>query len=171
MTTSHADAATRYPTATIEAVPDLPVLRITRDFAATPAQLVRAHTDPDLFLEWAGPADVVGEVDHWDARTGGSYRYVHYRREAPEERYAFHGCFHEVGAHRLVQTFEFEGLPGHVSLDTMTLADLGDGTTRMQVTSVFQSFEDRDGMLASGMEVGISEGYAALDGLLAAGRI
>ena len=105
MTTSHADAATRYPTATIEALPDLPVLRITRDFAATPAQLVRAHTDPDLFLEWAGPADVVGEVDHWDARTGGSYRYVHYRREAPEERYAFHGCFHEVGAHRLVQTF------------------------------------------------------------------
>lgn len=162
---------TRYPTAAIEADPHLPVIRIVRDFRATPAQLVRAHVDADLYMEWAGPHDVVGEIDHWDARTGGSYRYIHHHRDHPEERFAFHGCFHEVSDTRLVQTFEFEGAPGHVSLDIMTLTDLGDGTTRLEITSVVPTLDERDAMLASGMDVGINEGYATLDRMLAGGRL
>jgi uncharacterized protein YndB with AHSA1/START domain len=150
--------------ATIEADLEVPAIRITRDFAATPAQLVRAHTDPGLFVRWIGPAGYETTVDRWDARTGGSYRYEH-------EGHGFHGCFHHVGDDRLVQTFTWEGAPEGVSLDTMTFEDLGDGHTRLHVTSLVDSFEARDAMLRSGMEVGIRDGYAKLDALLAEGEV
>ncbi len=153
---------------TIEADPDLPLIQITRDFAATPAQLFRAHTDPDLFVQWIGPHSTRMRIEHWDARTGGSWRYV--AVEGGEE-YGFHGCFHEVREDRLVQTFTFEGYPDGVSLETMWFEDLGEGCTRLHATSLVDSLESRDAILSSGMELGVNDGYAKLDGLLAAGTL
>ena len=114
-------------TTTIEADPNLPLIKMTRDFQATPAQLVRAHTDPELFVKWVGPNGMDTHLNHWDARTGGSWRYVSTRGD---EEYAFHGCFHEVRDDRLVQTFTYDGFPDGVSLETMWFEDLGDGRTR-----------------------------------------
>lgn len=155
-------------TATIEADPEVPLIRITRDFRATPEQLFAAHTDPQLYARWVGPESVGTVIDHWDARTGGSWRF---RNTRGDEEYAFHGCFHEVGPERIVQTFTWEGMPEGVSLETMTFEDLGDGWTRLHSQSLVDSFEAREGMLASGMEVGIDEGYAALDSMLEAGEV
>jgi uncharacterized protein YndB with AHSA1/START domain len=154
--------------ATIEADKEVPIIRITRDFTATPAQLMRAHTDPELFARWIGPHDLETRIDHWDARTGGSWRFVNIR---DGEEYAFHGCFHEVAEDRIVQTFTWEGMPEGVSLETLTFEDLGDGRTRLHAQSLVDSFEGRDAWLSSGMEVGINEGYAKLDGLLADGSV
>jgi uncharacterized protein YndB with AHSA1/START domain len=150
-------------TTTIEAVENMPAVTISRDFAATPAQLVRAHTDPELFTQWVGPDGMSLTIDHWDARTGGSWRYVDV---TDDEEYGFHGCFHEVRDDRLVQTFTFEGFPDSVALETMTFEDLGEGRTRLHVQSLFDSYEARDGMLSSGMDVGVNDGYAKLDALL-----
>ena len=162
----------RLTTARIEADPDVPIIRITRDFEATPAQLFRAHTDPDLYARWVGPDDLSTRVEHWDARRGGRWRFVNIREaEGETEEYAFRGCFHEVREDRIVQTFTFEGMPDAVSLETLTFEDLGDGWTRLHAQSLVDSFEAREGMLASGMETGIQQGYAKLDGLLADGAV
>jgi uncharacterized protein YndB with AHSA1/START domain len=150
--------------AIIEADAKVPAVHITRDFAATPAQLVRAHTDPALFAKWVGPDGMDTEVVAWDARNGGEWRYVA-RRDG--EEYWFRGCFHTVSDDRLVQTFTFEGMPDEVALETMRFEDLGDGRTRLHAFSLCDSFEGRDGMLASGMESGIHDGYAKLDRILA----
>lgn len=159
---------TSHPEVTIEAVPDQPIVKIIREFAATPEQLVRAHTDKDLFARWIGPKGMGVKIDRWDARTGGSYRYGNTR---DGEEYWFYGSFHYVGDDRLVQTFTWEGMPEGVSLDMMRFEDAGNGRTRLVATSVLDSIEARDGMLASGMEVGINEGYAKLDDLLARGEV
>lgn len=156
------------PEATVEAVPDLPIVRITRDFRATPEQLVRAHTDQNIFKQWVGPADMECTVDRWDGRTGGQYRYAT-SRDGQDEW--FYGSFHYVGPDRLVQTFTWEGMPEAVALDTMTFEDLGDGRTRLVITSLVDSIEGRDGMLASGMEIGVNDGYAKLDELLDGGAL
>lgn len=155
---------TTIPQATIEADPKVPVIHITRDFAATPAQLIRAHTDPELVVRWMGPARRQLEVDYWDARTGGSWRYVD---NTDGEEIGFHGCFHEIGEDRIVQTFTFEGMPDAVSLETLLFEPLDDGRTRLHAQSLVDSFEGRDAWLASGMETGVNEGYAVLDTLLA----
>lgn len=160
---------TAHPEATIEAVADIPAVRFWRDFAATPAQLVRAHTDQNIFVRWIGPHGMTTTVDRWDGRTGGNYRYANVDSEGNE--YWFYGSFHYIGDDRLVQTFTYEGMPEGVSLDTMTFEDLGDGMTRLIGVSLLDSFESRDGMLASGMEVGINDGFAKLDGLLADGSL
>lgn len=154
--------------AKIEADNEVPVIRITRDFRATPAQLVRAHTDPELFVRWVGPTGMPARVVEWDARSGGSWRYV---SEAGGEEHGFRGCFHTVAEDRIVQTFTWEGMPDNVSLETLTFEDLGNGITRLHAQSLVDSFEARDGWLASGMEVGVNDGYAKLDGLLADGEI
>lgn len=133
----------------IEADPALPIIRITRDFDATPAQLMRAHTDPELFARWVGPNGMETKILDWDASTGGSWRYVAGREG---EEYGFHGCFHEVGEDRIVQTFTFDGQPDGVALETLRFEDLGDGRTRLHAQSLVDSFEDRDQWLASGME-------------------
>ena len=151
-------------TATIEANPTVPTIVITRDFAATPAQVFRAHTDPELFVRWVGPDGMTTTLDRWDASTGGSWRYVAAR---DGEEFGFHGCFHEVRPDRIVQTFTWEEQPEGVALETLTFTDLGDGRTRLQAQSLVDSFESRDAWLASGMEVGVNEGYAKLDQLLA----
>jgi uncharacterized protein YndB with AHSA1/START domain len=150
--------------AAIEADPKLPIIRITRDFTATPQQLLRAHTDPDLFARWCGPDAGSIRIIHWDARTGGSWQYVHAMDDA---EYGFRGTFHEVRPDRIVQTFTFEGMPDGVALETLTFEDLGDGRTRLHAQSLVDSFEGRDMWLRSGMETGVNEGYAKLDKVLA----
>ncbi len=148
----------------ITADPDVPMVIMTRDFDATPAQLMRAHTDPELFARWVGPNGMDTRIVEWDARTGGCWRYVAGR---DGEEYGFHGCFHEIGEDRIVQTFTFDGLPHDVSLETLTFEDLGDGRTRLRAQSLVDSFVGRDQWLASGMETGVDEGYAKLDDVLA----
>jgi uncharacterized protein YndB with AHSA1/START domain len=152
----------------IEADPKLPIIRMTRDFAATPEQLLRAHTDPALFAQWVGPNGMDTRIEQWDARTGGSWRYVSVREGTG---YAFRGCFHEVSPDRIVQTFTFEGDPDGVALETLRFEDLGDGRTRLHAQSLVDSFEGRDAWLASGMETGVNEGYAKLDRMLADGTV
>jgi len=154
--------------ATIEADPKLPIIRMTREFAATPEQLFRAHTDPALFAQWVGPNAMDTRIEHWDARTGGSWRFVSMRGDV---EYAFRGCFHEVRRDRIVQTFTFEGEPDGVALETLWFDDLGNGRTRLRAQSLVDSFEARDAWLASGMETGVNEGYAKLDRILADGAV
>ena len=150
----------------IEADPKVPVIVMTRDFAATPEQLLRAHTDPELFAQWVGPDAITTRIEHWDARTGGSWRYV---SVGDGTEYGFHGCFHEVRPDRIVQTFTYEGDPDAVALETLWFDDLGDGRTRLRTQSLVDSFESRDAWLRSGMEVGVDEGYAKLERMLADG--
>lgn len=158
----------RYDQAAIEADTDVPAIHIWRDFVATTAQLLRAHTDPDLFARWIGPDGMGAQVHEWDARDGGSWRYT-----ATGEGFetSFRGCFHTVREDRIVQTFTWEGMPDQVSLETLTFEDLGDGRTRLHAVSLCDSFEGRDQWLASGMEIGVNDGYAALERLAAEGEL
>jgi uncharacterized protein YndB with AHSA1/START domain len=150
----------------IVADPDVPLVRITREFDAPPEKVFRAHTDPDLFARWSGPRGLRMRIEHFDCRTGGSYRYVHI---GDDGEFSFYGCFHEVRpAELIVQTFTFEGMPDGVALEKLALQDLGNGRTRLTATSLVDSFSDRDAFLASGMEVGVREGYERLDEVLAA---
>lgn len=155
-------------TATIEADPTLPIIRTTRDFDATPAQLMRAHLDPEVYAQWVGPNDVTTVLDVWEARTGGSWRMRNIRAG---EEYRFHGSFHDVTEDRIVQTFTWDAMPENVSLETLWFEDLGNGRTRLHAQSLVDSFEARDGWLESGMEVGVNDGYAKLDALLTAGEV
>lgn len=152
----------------IEADPKVPLIRIVREFAATPEQLFRAHTDPEIFARWIGPDRLTTRIDHWDARTGGSFRYVSVQ---DGQEYAFRGCFHDVRPDRIVQTLTFEGDPDGVALETVWFEDLGNGRTRLRAQSLVDSFEGRDAWLRAGMEVGVNEGYAKLDRLLAEGAV
>jgi uncharacterized protein YndB with AHSA1/START domain len=149
--------------AKIEADPNVPIIRITREFAGTPEQLLRAHTDPELFAQWIGPSTLDTRIDEWDARSGGSWRFVSTR---DEEEYAFRGCFHDIRPDRIVQTFTYEGDPDGVALETLWFDDLGDGRTRLRTQSLVDSFEGRDAWLRSGMDVGVNEGYAKLEEML-----
>lgn len=154
---------TTAPQATIAADATLPLIRITRDFRGTVAQLMRAHLDPELFARWVGPDGMDTLVDRWDARDGGEWRYVAGR---DGEEYAFRGCFHRIGTDTIVQTFTWEGMPEDVSLETLRFEDLGEGRTRLHAQSLVDSFEGRDAWLRSGMETGVDQGYAKLDALL-----
>ena len=149
--------------AVIEADKDVPLIRITRDFHATPAQLLKAHTDPELFARWVGPDGMDTRIVEWDARDGGSWRYIAGR---DGQEFGFRGCFHTVAEDKIVQTFTFEGMPDAVSLETLWFEDLGDGRTRLHGQSLVDSFEGRDAWLASGMETGVDQGYAKLDALV-----
>ncbi len=159
---------TSRPDTTIEADPNLPIIRTTREFDAPPALVLRAHLDPDLYARWVGPDGTTTRIDHWDARTGGSWRFS---GVSEGEEYSFRGCFHEVGDDRIVQTFTWEGMPHDVSLETLLFEDLGDGRCRLVGQSLVESFESRDAWLRSGMEVGVEDGYAKLDALLAEGHV
>lgn len=150
--------------ARVEADPALPIIRITRDFAATPEQLFRAHTDPELYAQWIGPHDMTCTIEHWDARTGGSWRFRH---SQDGQDFAFFGSFHEVGPLRIVQTFTFDGQPESVSLETLWFEDLGRGRTRLHGQSLVDSMQGRDAWLASGMETGVEQGYSQLERMLA----
>jgi uncharacterized protein YndB with AHSA1/START domain len=153
--------------AQITADPHVPLIRIVREFDAPPAKVFRAHVDPELVVRWTGPNDMTTELETWDCRTGGSFRYL-MRRDGEEQ--AFRGCFHHVWpGEEIVQTFTWEGQPDGVALERLVFEDLGDGRTRLVATSLVDSFEGRDMWLASGMETGVNEGYARLDAILAAG--
>lgn len=148
----------------IVADPDVPLVRISREFDAPRDNVFRAHTDPELVVQWLGPRSTTMQVEHYDCRTGGSYRYVH---TSDGDDFGFHGCFHEVRpAELIVQTFTFEGMPDGVALERLVFQDLGGGRTRLTATSLVDSFEGRDAFLASGMETGVREGYERLDDLL-----
>lgn len=149
----------------ITAEPGSPLISVTREFDAPRDLVYRAHVDPDLLVQWLGPRRLTMRVDEYDVRHGGRYRYVH--REPDGTEYGFRGVFHgEPSPDGITQTFEFEGVPGHVSLDTARFIEQA-GRTIVRIDSVFQSAEDRDGMIASGMETGMNEGYERLDELLA----
>ncbi|CCH88674.1 Activator of Hsp90 ATPase 1 family protein [Modestobacter italicus] len=149
----------------IVADPRVPLVRITREFDAPKEKVFRAHTDPELVVQWQGPRGTEARIDHYDCRTGGSYRYVHVHEG---QEYGFHGSFHEVRpAELIVQTFTFEGFPDGVALERLELEDLPGGRSRLTATSLVDSFEGRDAFLASGMDSGVREGYERLDALLA----
>ena len=150
---------------TIAADPNAPTIIITREFDAPPERVFRAHVEPELVRRWLGPRGLEMDIERFDCETGGAYRYTH-RDENGE--YKFYGSFHEVRPNeRIVQTFTFEGFPDGVSLETMTFTDLGDGRTRIEGLSFYDSTETRDLVLSSGMDHGVREGYERLDELLA----
>ncbi len=145
--------------------PDVPKVTIVREFDAPPEKVFRAHVDPELLVQWLGPRRHQMQIDHFDCRTGGSYRYF---TVTDGVEYRFHGSFHEVRPDELiVQTFTFEGEPDEVALERVVFEALRDGRTRLTATSLVDSFESRDAMISSGMETGIVEGYERLDELLA----
>jgi uncharacterized protein YndB with AHSA1/START domain len=149
----------------ITAEPGMPLITITREFDAPRDLVFRAHIDPELLVQWLGPRDLTTTIDCYDARDGGTWRYV--QKDADGNEYGFHGVFHGTPSpEAIVQTFEFEGVPGHVMLDTTTL-EQRDGRTLMRTVSSFQSVEDRDGMIASGMEHGVRDSGDRLEELLA----
>jgi uncharacterized protein YndB with AHSA1/START domain len=148
----------------ITATPGEPFVDIERELDGPRELVYRAYLEPDLVKQWLGPRQYEMVIDQWDARAGGSYRYVH---SDGTSQYGFHGVFHSMDMDNMVQTFEFEGAPGHVALDTQVLEDLGDGRTRVKTHSVFQSVADRDAMVEAGMGDGVEDGYNRLDELLA----
>ena len=149
----------------ITAEPGMPLITITREFDAPRDLVFRAHVDPELLVQWLGPRDLTTTIDRYDTRDGGTWRYV--QKDADGNEYGFHGVFHGTPSpEAIVQTFEFEGVPGHVMLDTTTL-EQRDGRTLMRTVSSFQSVEDRDGMIASGMEHGVRDSGDRLEELLA----
>jgi uncharacterized protein YndB with AHSA1/START domain len=136
-----------------------------RVFDAPRDRVFAAYTDPELIPEWWGPRSVTTTVDEMDVRPGGAWRFVH--RESGGQEYGFRGTFREVTPpERLVYTFEWEGMPGHVLVETVAFEDLGE-RTKVTATSLFHTPEERDGMLASGMESGITESHDRLAELLA----
>jgi uncharacterized protein YndB with AHSA1/START domain len=152
----------------ITAEPGKQEIVITREFEAPRELVFRAFTDPTLYTQWLGPRDLAMTLETFEPRDGGSYRYVH--KDHAGNAYAFHGVYHEVLApERIINTFEFEGLPekGHVILGTVKFESMPGDRTRLTSKSVFLSIADRDGMLQSGMERGVNEGYERLDELLA----
>ena len=148
---------------TITAQPGTPFIEITREFAAPPSAVLRAHTDPDLIVRWLGPHGMEMEIVEFDARSGGRYDYIH--RDSRGE-YRFRGVYHTVSPDRIIQTFEYLGAPGEVTLDSMSLAEISGGT-RMVTRSVFPSVSARDAALESGMSRGITESFERLDKVLA----
>jgi uncharacterized protein YndB with AHSA1/START domain len=140
-------------------------IHVERVFDAPRERLFAAYTDPELIPRWWGPRGTTTIVDELDAKTGGRWQFRMRNEDGSET--VFRGVFREVAApERIVQTFEWDGMPGHVSVDTASFEDLGD-RTRVVSTSIFHTGEERDGMLDSGMERGMNETYARLDELLA----
>jgi uncharacterized protein YndB with AHSA1/START domain len=148
----------------ISAPPGVPFVDIAREFNAPPELLYRAYSEPDLVKQWLGPRRLEMIIEKWDLRDGGSYRYIH-RDEAGND-FGFHGVFHSTTLDNMVQTFEFEGVPGHVALDKLSFEDLGGGRTMVRTHSVYQSVDDRDGMVQAGMADGVNEGFDRLEELL-----
>jgi len=152
----------------ITAEPGKQEIVITREFDAPRELVFKAFTDPGLYIKWLGPRELAMTLEKFEPRSGGSWRYIHKDQDGNE--FAFHGVNHEVTApERIIGTFEFEGLPekGHVVLETARFESLPGNRTKLTNQSVFQSVEDRDGMMQSGMERGVNDSYDRLDELLA----
>jgi uncharacterized protein YndB with AHSA1/START domain len=155
---------------TVVAEPGQHTIAFRREFEAPAAQVFNAHIDPDLVAQWIGPAGTTMRVRAFDPRTGGSWSYVVVSGDSGEgNEWAFHGSFHEVSPpNRIVQTWEYEGDPGHPTLEALTFTDLPHGRSRIDGLSVFLSVEQRDAMLA-GMDAGMDEDFDRLEALLASG--
>lgn len=150
---------------TITAPEGLPFVDIQREFEAPVEAVYTAHADPDLVARWLGPDGLEMDIEEWDLRSGGRYRYVH--RDA-SAAYGFTGMFHVARPGEIIiQTFEFDGWPDVVSIETLRFERLDGDRTRLSIHAVYPSLEARDGMVASGQAVGVTEGYARLDGVLA----
>jgi uncharacterized protein YndB with AHSA1/START domain len=148
----------------ISAPPGVPQIVTAVEFDAPRYLVFRAFMEPDLLAQWLGPRRVTMTIEEYDPRDGGRYRYTHHDPDG--NTYSFHGVFHgEPSLEGAVQTFEYEGAPGHVSLDTLTLEER-DGRTTVRTSSVFQAVEDRDAMVLAGMEKGVTEGMERLEELL-----
>lgn len=147
----------------INATPGEPFVDIEREFDAPIDLVFRAYKEPELIKQWLGPRQYEMTIDRFDARAGGEYRYLH---SDGQSEHGFHGVFHAFEPDNMVQTFEYEGAPGHVSLDTQVLEDLGKGRTRVKSRSIFMSVADRDAMVEAGMGSGVEDGFNRLDELL-----
>ncbi|MET0740683.1 MAG: SRPBCC family protein [Candidatus Nanopelagicales bacterium] len=148
--------------------PDSHIVTIVREIDAPPKLVYDTLLDPALVPHYWGPAYLETVVDTYEPRPGGSWRFV--QKDPDGNQYGFHGVIHDlVDSERIVQTFEFEGVPGHVSLSVLRLEAV-DGRTRITDVSVFESVEDRDGMVSSGMESGAEELYDRLEALVLARR-
>jgi uncharacterized protein YndB with AHSA1/START domain len=151
----------------IETAPGTGYLDLTREFDAPVQAVFRAHADPDLFVQWVGPRGLTSTITSWDFRDGGNYGYE--QRAAAGEAYGFRGVFHTVIENSLIiQTFEYLGEPGEVSLDRMRFEPLPDGRSRLVGRAIFPSVQALERMVAEGMEHGMDEGYQKLDELLRA---
>lgn len=154
----------------ITAEPGKQEIFITREFEAPRELVFKAFTDPELIVQWLNPCDLKIRLERFEPHAGGSYRYVH--TDPAGNEYGFHGVVHEVAEpERIIQTFEFEGLPekGHTTMETARFEALPGNRTKLVVQSVFQSVADRDGMIQAGMEYGVNDSHARLDELLARG--
>lgn len=152
---------------TITAEPGKHDIHITREFDASRELVFKAFTDPELYVQWLGPRRLKMTLEKFEPKSGGSWRYTH--KDEKGNEFGFHGVNHEVTfPERIIGTFEFEGLPekGHVSLETVRFEELPGGRTRLTNVTVFQTVADRDGMLQSGMEKGMSESFERLDELI-----
>jgi uncharacterized protein YndB with AHSA1/START domain len=148
----------------LSAPPGVPQTVTTVDFEAPRLLVFRAFMEPELLSQWLGPRRTTMTIDEFDPRDGGRYRYVHHDPEG--NSYAFRGVFHgDPDLDGAVQTFEYEGSPGHVSLDTLSLEGR-EGRTFARINSLYQTVEDRDAMLEAGMETGVREGMERLEELL-----
>ncbi len=148
---------------TITAPEGQPFIDMEREFDAPAALVHRAYIEPELVKQWLGPRKYEMVIERWDAHDGGGYRYFHRNEDGS---HGFRGVFHSMAIDNLVQTFEYDGAPGHVSLDTQKIEDLPGGRSRMTSHSVFLSVADRDAMVEAGMGSGVEEGYERLDELL-----
>ncbi len=150
----------------LTAAPGTPFVEVEREFDAPRDLVLRAWTDPKLFARWIGPRELSMRIERWEiGREGGAWRYVNVAPDGSE--FGFHGVFHPTSSpYVMLQTFEFDGAPGHVSLDELTLTE-HDGRTVARIRSVHQTVEARDAMIAGGMERGMSQGFDKLDELLA----
>jgi uncharacterized protein YndB with AHSA1/START domain len=149
----------------IIAEPGVPQILVEREFDAPRDLLFRAFTDPELVPQWLGPRQYATIIDRYELRDGGRWRFIN--RDADGVEYAFRGVFHgDPSPDGIVRTFEWEGLPGHVLMETATFEARGDKTL-LRTNSVFQSVADRDGMIESGMEHGMEDSMTRLDDLLA----
>jgi uncharacterized protein YndB with AHSA1/START domain len=140
---------------------------ITRELDAPRELVFKAFTDPKLYTQWLGPRRLTMTLEKFEPRSGGMWRYI--SKDKAGNEYGFHGVNHEVlPPERIIDTFEFEGLPekGHVALQTLRLEEMPGGRTKLNIQGVFQSVADRDGMMQSGMEEGVNESYERLDELL-----
>ncbi len=146
------------------AEPDKQTVSQERIFSATPEQLFKICSDPALIPQWWGPKDLSTIVAKMEMKKGGIWRFIH--KDAEGNEFAFNGVYHEIIPNiRVTNTFEFEPMAGHILLETITFEPLEDGKTKLKSLSVFQSVEDRDGMVESGMESGATESWDRLEEL------
>lgn len=148
----------------IDAPAGVPFIDMSREFDAPRDLVFKAYTDPELLVQWLGPRKYKMTVESWDVRDGGKWRYVN--TDDDGNAWGFHGVFHgDQTPDGMLQTFEFEGSPGNVSLESLVFED-EDGKTVIRNHSVYQSVQARDAMIESGMEGGVNEGFDRLDELI-----